>query len=93
MGQKSTEGVVIEVHVVPKASVTEIVGWEGEVLKVRVAAQPEKDKANRELIRFLAKKCGVAKSAVTLVAGDKSRMKRLHFEGLSKEALVAKLGP
>ena len=52
--QPADAPVVIPVRVVPSASKSEIVGLEGETLKVRVAAPPVKDKANRALVKLLA---------------------------------------
>ena len=75
---------LISLHITPKASRSEIVGWikdaEGRpVLKVKVAAPPEDGKANDELIRFLAKQWGVPKAALELTNGEASRHKRLKI--------------
>ncbi len=48
--------------------------------KVKVAAAPEKGKANQALCEFLAEKLGVAKSRVRIVAGETSRLKRIHVD-------------
>jgi uncharacterized protein len=50
-------------------------------LKVRVSDVPEKGKANKALIAFLAKRIGVAKSSITLVSGDTARQKILRIDG------------
>ncbi len=43
--------------------------------KVDVAAPPEDEKANKELIRFLAKEYGVPRSSVHLCSGQHARTK------------------
>ena len=48
--------------------------------KVKVAAVPEKGKANRALCEFLAERFGVAKSRVRIVAGETSPIKRILIE-------------
>jgi hypothetical protein len=48
--------------------------------KVKVAAPPEKGKANEELVRFLAAEYGVGSRAVTIVAGVGARVKRVRIE-------------
>lgn len=68
------------VKVTPKASRSEVVSWNGEVLKVRLKAVPEKGEANDELIRFLAEEFKVAKSLITIVRGHTSREKTVHIE-------------
>ncbi|THF50142.1 DUF167 domain-containing protein [Allorhizobium terrae] len=50
-------------------------------LKVRVSDVPEKGKANKALIAFLAKRIGIAKSTITLVSGDTARQKILRIDG------------
>ncbi len=46
----------ISVKVIPKASKNEIVGWEEDILKVRLTVVPEKGKANEALIALLSKR-------------------------------------
>ncbi|HDI00564.1 MAG TPA: DUF167 domain-containing protein, partial [Firmicutes bacterium] len=54
---------------------------------VRVAAPPERGKANERLVRILAEAFGVARSEVRVVAGHKSRDKVVEVEGVGKEVL------
>ena len=51
------------------------------VLRLRVAAPPVEGAANAALIAFLAKALGLPRSAVTLVAGERARIKRLRLAG------------
>lgn len=71
----------ISVKVTPKSSKTELTGYLPDgTWKVKVAAAPEKGKANRALCEFLAEKLGVAKSRVRIVAGEASHLKRIHVD-------------
>jgi uncharacterized protein (TIGR00251 family) len=74
------EPLVLTVHVVPRASRTEIVGEHDGALRVRIAAPPVEGAANEELIRLLAKTYAVAKRNVTVVSGERSRIKRVRIE-------------
>jgi uncharacterized protein (TIGR00251 family) len=66
----------IRVKVIPKSSKTELTGFLPDgTWKVKVAAAPEKGKANRALCEFIAEKLGVAKSKVRIVAGETSQLK------------------
>ena len=49
------QGLSISVKVVPGASKTVIVGFEGDFVKIRLAAPPVDGKANRELIDYISK--------------------------------------
>jgi uncharacterized protein len=51
------------------------------VLKLRVAAVPDKGKANAAVIALLAKALGVPKSALEITAGETSRIKTLVITG------------
>lgn len=75
----------------PKASRSEVVGWQEGALKVRIAAPPVDGKANAELLKFLAKYLGVAKRDVVLASGEGSRRKVVEFVALSEAELQAKL--
>ena len=71
----------LRVKVIPKSSKTELAGYLPDgTWKVRVAAAPEKGKANRALCEFIAEKLGVAKSKVQIVSGEKSHLKRIHVD-------------
>jgi uncharacterized protein (TIGR00251 family) len=74
----TSQEILLNVHVVPRASRSEIVGEIDGVLKVRIAAPPVDGAANDELIKVLAKKFGVAKSKVSVVSGLTSRKKRVR---------------
>ena len=76
-------GVTFAVWVVPRASKNEIVGLHGDALKVRLTAPPVEGRANEALIAFLAKRLGVRKGQVEIVAGATSRRKMVRVTGLS----------
>ena len=88
------DGLRVALKVMPRAGHDRIgeVAADGCIrLKVAVTAPPEGGKANKALIRLLAKQLGVAPGAVTIVAGETQRRKRLRIAGES-EALAARLG-
>ncbi len=72
-------------HVVPRARITEVAGRYGAAIRIRVAAPPVDGAANTELVRFLAEKLGVARSAVTIVRGASGRRKTISVEGLTTD--------
>jgi uncharacterized protein len=70
------------VHLVPRAKTTEVVGRYGDAIRIRVAAPPVEGAANAELVRFLAERLGVARSAVTIVRGQHARRKAIAIQGV-----------
>lgn len=84
--------VVFSVKIVPGASRTRLLGeWENGV-RIAVASPPEKGRANRELVRFLADLVGVRPQAVAVVAGHTSPRKRVRIEGIAEPELLTALG-
>lgn len=81
--------VTFAVRVTPRASRDAIEGEHGGALKVRLTAPPVEDRANEALRELLAARLGIAISAVVIVAGAKSRTKRVTVSGVTKENIAA----
>lgn len=70
----------ITVKVIPKSSKTELVGQLPDgAWKIKVAAAPEKGKANKALCAFLADHFGVPLSRVAILSGETSHIKRVRI--------------
>ena len=67
----------LRVHVVPGAKRTEARGLHGSALKINVQARAVEGAANEALIGFVASELQVPRRQCVLVAGEKSREKRL----------------
>jgi hypothetical protein len=78
---------LVEVKVVPGAATSLVAGIRDGALLVRIAAAPEKGKANEELRACLARALGIPKSAIELVAGATSRRKRVSVPAEVENAL------
>ncbi len=79
----SSGGVRVKLKVIPNAPRNEVLGWRGEALTIKVAAQPDQGKANRELRKFLSGVLGVRSADVTILQGETSRNKTIHVAGIS----------
>jgi uncharacterized protein (TIGR00251 family) len=79
------------IKVTPNASQNEIAGLRGGVLQVKIAAPPERGKANRELTTYLSRMLGVRKSAIEIIRGENSRYKAIAIEGMSQEDIIKKI--
>ena len=87
-----TKGCYIDIHVSPNAKSTSIEGNRNGRLRVRIASPPVDGKANKELLRFLVNWLEVRRSEIKLVAGEKSKYKRLFVRTiLDAESLAKKL--
>ena len=93
---RATEGgIELAVRLTPRGGAARIEGVtesDGHpCLKVRVPAPPVEGAANEALAAFLAKSLGLPRSAVTLTAGDRARVKRLHLRGEDLAPLLTAL--
>jgi uncharacterized protein (TIGR00251 family) len=68
-------GVRLAVQIVPNAKKTEVIGVQGEALKIKLQAQPIEGKANEALVKFLAGALKVPKGAVTITHGLSNKRK------------------
>jgi len=76
-------GIRLAIKVVPGASRTEIAGWLGDTLKVRIAQPPDKGRANREVEGYLCQVFGLASGSVSIVRGRSSPRKMVEIRGIS----------
>ena len=91
MFKESNGAVTIIVKVVPRASKNQIVGIEGDALKIRLNAPPVEGKANDPLIAFLADALGVHRTQIEIVTGHTSRRKIVRVRGVSVQEVERRL--
>ena len=85
--------VILDVRVIPRAARPGLAGTRHGTLLVRLSAPPVEGAANAELIQLLAKALDVPKRQVTIVAGERGRLKRVKLEGVTAERVAEKLKP
>ncbi len=71
---------LLHVKAIPNAKVTEFVERNAEgILRIKVHAAPEKGRANKELIDYLAKELKLQKKEVQLLKGEGARLKTFQI--------------
>jgi uncharacterized protein len=88
---QTTDGVILRVHVQPKASRERAVGLHGGRLKISVRAPADRGAANAAVTKLIATLFSVSTSDVTLVRGPTSRQKDLLISGATLDAVNAVL--
>ncbi len=86
--RETKKGITFQVKVIPKSSCSKIVGWEEDLLKVRLAAVPEKGEANKELVKLLSQSLKVAKTTISIIQGETSRVKTVLIRETLLEHIV-----
>lgn len=75
--------ILLKIKVEPRSSKSEVVGPYGDGLKVKLTSPPIEGKANKELIEVLAKKFGISKKNVEIIAGQSSKHKIVKLHGVT----------
>jgi uncharacterized protein len=90
--QEIDGGIVFTAKIVPGSSgATRFCGLLNGMLKIKVSAAPEKGKANKCLIKFLADQLGVKKNTISIISGQTSPVKHVQVLGISPDMLMEKL--
>ena len=89
--QTHNDSVIFLVRVQPRASKDEIAGIFDGALKIRLQAPALEDRANLALCEFLARLLKTPKSAVRILSGERSRIKRVEIRGVTQQQLLALL--
>ena len=76
---------LLPVRVSPNARKTEVLGWEENTLKIKLAAPPVDGKANKALCEFMADWLDLPKRSISLLSGETSRIKRLKIAVTEKQ--------
>lgn len=71
------DNLLLELYVQPRASKDTIIGQHGDRLKVTITAPPIEGKANKYLIKFLAKYFDVPQNQIKITRGDNSKNKSI----------------
>lgn len=78
--QPQSQGCQIRIWVQPGAKKTELAGLYQGCIKIRLKAPPVDNKANRELVAFLAHTLGLKPRHIRLTSGQNSRKKIFHIQ-------------
>ena len=80
------------IKAIPGAPRTEVCGWLGDAVKVKIHAPPLEGRANEALTEFLADELDLPRRAVSLVRGDTARQKVVRIDGLALDEVKRRLG-
>ena len=74
----------LAVKVVPGASKSLVAGWLGKELKLRIAAPPEKGKANAAVLKLLEAELNIGVKSLRIARGRTSAHKMIEIDGLNQ---------
>jgi uncharacterized protein (TIGR00251 family) len=89
--QDGPTGALVRIRVTPNGRRNEIQCVVDHLLKIRLNAPPVEGKANQALREYLSDALDLSLGAVTLMRGDKSRIKTVHLRGRSADDIRKRL--
>jgi uncharacterized protein (TIGR00251 family) len=78
---KKNDDLIFAVHVRAGSHREGITGEIDSALKVEVGAPPVEGKANKAVVKLIAKSLGLPKTAVKIESGERSKIKRVRVTG------------
>ena len=85
------DGCILKCWIQPRSSRNALVGVHGDAVKIALTAPPVDGKANKELLKFLAKYFKLSKSSIQIIAGESSRNKTILIADIDKDTIIKKL--
>ena len=92
MIRETSQGITIDVTVVPRAGRTGLSGIRNGRLLVRLSAPPVDGAANDALLDFFTKLFDRSRKSVRLVSGERSRAKRVAVDAMTAAEAARVLG-
>jgi hypothetical protein len=81
----------LRLRVAPGAAKAAVIGRHGDAWKLRVAAAPERGKANDAVVTLLAETLSVPRTSVSIVSGTASRDKIVELTGIAPDEIERRL--
>ena len=81
----TAQGVIINIRVIPRSSRPGVAGTRDNALLVRLRAPPLEGAANNELVEVIARAFAVPRRTIAIVAGERSRAKRIAVMGITAD--------
>ena len=78
-------------RIAPNARRTEVVGMQGDAIKIKIHSPATDGKANAALLEFLAEELDVPARSVRIISGEKSRDKLVECDVLDAETARVRL--
>ena len=89
--EKVEHGAALAVHLTDRTNKNEILGIQDEIVEISLTVPSTDKKANKALVKFLAKQLRVKPSTIEIVAGQSGPQKLVSIIGLSPEEVTRRL--
>ncbi len=87
----TTDGIIFCVKLVPNSSFSKVVDFTDDYVRIKISAPPIENRANKELVEFCSDLFDVNKSKLSIISGEKSKIKKVLIKDVKKEEVTQKL--
>ena len=84
MINETKDGILVNIKISPNSKKNEILK-DGDIIKIKITAQPIDGKANKAVIEFLSKNFKIPKTSIKIVKGETSKEKTILFSTSEEE--------
>ncbi len=89
--QSNSDGIVFSVKLVPNSSFSKIADYTQDYVRIKISSPPIENRANKELIEFCSKLFDVNKSKISIISGEKSKIKKILIKNVNIDDITKKL--
>jgi len=83
--RETEDGIIIPAKIRPNSSKEKVIGEYAEKLKIAVTSPPEKGKANKAIVKTLAKWLNIKTSDIQIISGEKSKDKEIFVRNITEK--------
>ena len=89
--QENNLGIILNVKLVPNSSFNKVVDYTQDYIRIKISSPPIENKANKELIEYCSKLFDVNKSKISIISGEKSKLKKVLIKDTKLDVMTQKL--
>ncbi len=88
---QAQNGIIFNVKLVPNSSFSKITDFTEEYVRIKISSPPLENRANKELIEFCSDLFDVSKSKISIISGEKSKIKKILIKDTNLDLITQKL--
>ena len=88
---ETKDGIIFSVKLVPNSSFSKVVNYTDEYVRIKISSPPLENRANKELIEFCSDLFDISKSKISIISGEKSKLKKILIKDTKLDLLTQKL--
>lgn len=89
--QNNGTGIIFNVKLIPNSSFSKITDYTEDYIKIKISSPAVENRANKELIEFCSNIFDINKSKISIISGEKSKIKKILMKDTNLDIVSKKL--